>query len=1842
MAARKPVRLLALSVALAASGGSAWANTDSWATGTSGNFNDASNWNGGVPGTADTALFNTGSVGGYTVTLGSDVTNTSLDVENDNVTLDLGGYTYTNTYGSFNSVGMGVSGSGTLNLTNGTLVGYYVDVAYNAGNTSVINVGSGATLTSTWSMDVGFFGNGTINVSNGGVLSSTGGAGCEVGAFSGSSGTVTVDGAGSQWNNATLMQIGGGTGTLSITNGGVVNNTGQANIVDGGTVTVDGAGSQWSNGNTLYMYGGSLTVSNGGVVNNTQMYVGVSNDAATVTVTGMNSQLNSVQQYADDIIGFDHNGTLNIEAGATATGTYATIGYENGETGTVNVDGKGSSWTQNQISVGDDGVGILNVTNGGVVNSQYTFIGGASDGSGSVTVDGAGSQLNGVIYVGFGGPATLTISNGGVVAHQGYQIGSNSVGTVTVTGVGSAFYYSGPYNEVDGIGSGANGTLNIEAGATSSGDYGVDLGSSAGVTGTVNVDGAGSTLNISYFGIGDDGQGVVSITNGGVINGGQINIGNESDGTGSVSVDGAGSQLNGTSLYVGDGGPASLSVTNGAVVTITGGPSYIGGFNSGTSGSTATVDGTGSQWNTTGSLYVGLADNALLTISHDGSVSDTSAEIGDGSGITGTVSVQDAGSSWTTTGSVYVGGDSGAAAGTGLLNISNGTVTVTGTLKIYNTAGTSVNLSGGTLNVGTLNTSSTPSLFLGNGTTTGWTGGTLNITGSTLTLSSSGALGASLTLNSGMTLGTSGTGNITLGSSSTLTLSGGTLASTASLTSTSTSATINLTTGTFTRTASQSIAAKFTNQGIVAGPTTTGQTLTLSGAVSGTGSYTGNIAFTGSFSPGNSGPATISLANATFGSSDNLQMDLDGLSSMDHLNFSGTATLGGTFTLTLANGFVPAQGQSFDFFDGTTTGSFTTLSLPALTAGLAWNSSQFNSSGILTVGAINQWAAPVSGNYSDGTKWSNGSPPASSDPAIFNTGSTSGYTVTFTGAAAGDHIQVANDTVTFDLSGNTYTLSNTGTSTPSLMVGVGGTGVLTLKSTGAAGTLATGYVSIGQAVGDSGTVNLNDPNVAWTVSQTLSLGGSSTVTGGVGVLNMSGGSLTIAGTLRAWNTNSAINLSGGYLKVGTLTLSNPSELNWTAGTLEISNSNPTLSATGSLPANLTVSSNMALKVSGSSAIFSVNTGTGNTFTIDGGNVTTALGTSPAIEIATTSSVSSAIAVKDAGTVSSATVLIGYSGTGSVSVDGKGSQWNASQDVYDAYSGTGSLSITHGGYVSDIGTLLGDASGKTGTLTIDGADLTDPTTKSTLYSTGQSVVGYSGNGNLTISNGGILTNTDGFLGYIGASTPSSGTVTVSGAGSTWTCGTSGNLDVGYGGNGTLTIGTGGSVSDVTAYIGFTTTKSGSKTYYSSGTATINDAASSWTTSGSMYVGGSSTADAGSGALNINNGTVTVGGTLKIWKPANSSTTASVKLAGGTLNVGTLDTTSTPAEFNWTGGTLNVTNSDLHIGATGPLGASLSLASNMNLQVTGATHSLTLDSGSTLTNAGSVLAANMNITAGTYTSTGSTQIQTGTFTGANQNVGGAFLNQGSVAGPVTAGQSLAFTGNVTGTGSYAGNTTFAGTFAPTALTNTGTLQITGTGTTGNVAGTGTLIVNNAMQILAGTGLSQQGALSITGKLDITNNALAIAYAASGNPDPISSIVTSLQSAYDHGAWDGSGLTSSSAASTLGTTIGYADGSTDTGTTAATGTVLVRYTWLGDLNLDGTVTSSDLTTMTADSGMTNADWSQGDMNYDGTVNADDFALLALGATDSQGATIPVPEPTILGLLALPALGFRRRRLV
>ena len=98
-----------------------------------------------------------------------------------------------------------------------------------------------------------------------------------------------------------------------------------------------------------------------------------------------------------------------------------------------------------------------------------------------------------------------------------------------------------------------------------------------------------------------------------------------------------------------------------------------------------------------------------------------------------------------------------------------------------------------------------------------------------------------------------------------------------------------------------------------------------------------------------------------------------------------------------------------------------------------------------------------------------------------------------------------------------------------------------------------------------------------------------------------------------------------------------------------------------------------------------------------------------------------------------------------------------------------------------------------------------------------------------------------------------------------------------------------------------------------------------------------------------------------------------------------------------------------------------------------------------------------------------------------------------------------------------------------------------------------------------------------------------------------------------------------------------------------MLVKFTLIGDANLDGTVNLTDLLDLLNSYGQTGVDWADGDFNYDGTVNLTD--LLALLNNYGQNASLAsasvgmtaIPEPTTSTVLLLSfAAVFRRRRAI
>ncbi len=325
--------------------------------------------------------------------------------------------------------------------------------------------------------------------------------------------------------------------------------------------------------------------------------------------------------------GYFGTGTLDITNGADVTSSASLIGYSTGSTGTATVDGSGSTWNTggNYLYVGrEDGTGTLNITNGADVTSGTGSIGTNTGSTGTVTVDGDGSTWDtGIdnLYVGAGGTGTLNISNGADVTSGRSYIGNNSssTGTATVDGFGST-WDTGTGSMY--VGNSGTGTLNITNSADVTSGEG-SIGHESGSEGTVIVDGSGSTWDTgtSCMYVGDSGTGTLNITNGADVTSDTGYIGRYSGSTGTATVDGSGSTWDtGTdSMYVGNSGTGTLNITNGADVTS--GEGYIG-HEAGSDG-TVTVDGYGSSWDTgSDDLYVGYDDyaTATLNVSNDAQV----------------------------------------------------------------------------------------------------------------------------------------------------------------------------------------------------------------------------------------------------------------------------------------------------------------------------------------------------------------------------------------------------------------------------------------------------------------------------------------------------------------------------------------------------------------------------------------------------------------------------------------------------------------------------------------------------------------------------------------------------------------------------------------------------------------------------------------------------------------------------------------------------------------------------------------------------------------------------------------------------------------------------------------------------------------------------------------------------------------------------------------------------------------------------------------------------------------------------------------------------------------------
>jgi hypothetical protein len=203
------------------------------------------------------------------------------------------------------------------------------------------------------------------------------------------------------------------------------------------------------------------------------------------------------------------------------------------------------------------------------------------------------------------------------------------------------------------------------------------------------------------------------------------------------------------------------------------------------------------------------------------------------------------------------------------------------------------------------------------------------------------------------------------------------------------------------------------------------------------------------------------------------------------------------------------------------------------------------------------------------------------------------------------------------------------------------------------------------------------------------------------------------------------------------------------------------------------------------------------------------------------------------------------------------------------------------------------------------------------------------------------------------------------------------------------------------------------------------------------------------------------------------------------------------------------------------------------------------------------------------------------------------------------------------------------------------------------------------------SEVAGLSIDGTsvLDLTNNILKVDYAPGTQASADATIRSYLINGRNGGSWNGVGGISSSTAALPANShyaLGYADGADNIVAGLSSGQIEIRYTLLGDADLDGAVTGSDFTLLASNLGKGVSRWDQGDFDYDGSVTGSDFtdlvgnlgksasgAAVQLPASDyvaidafaaANGLMADVPEPASASLLIIAGMGVlsRRRRSV
>ncbi len=1433
------------------------------------------------------------------------VDNASVVVQNDS-TLNIGAITLrglssdnsratitgANTTVNARGLTIGFQGQSSLTIANGANVTVATPQLGGAtsGNGMLTVTDAGSKLTFVGAdgypdiLTVGNQGNGTLTVANGAVVA---GNNTVLGGMATGTGNVTITGANSTLNLAQTIEVGGlGNGSLTIANGGsVADLTGYVGGQNG-VVNISDTSSQWNTTGNIVLANssgdhGTITQAGGTVNIGGALVFGAGNgtynlQGGTLQIGGNNGIQSGSGQAAFNWAG----GILQVTGADLTTSLNATL--VNATTSTINTNGFNATWS-----------GVLtgngNLTKAG--NGTLTLAGNNTYGgdtlinNGTIMVPSTGNIAGGNIAIGQGAGmnGALTVE-GGVVQPGNILVGDAGNGTLTIANGG---FVNATGNVVLGNQTGSQGTLAINSGGMLQvgGQNGLAVGSG---TASISLDGgilqAPAPPNNTFGGGFFFGGGITFFTS---IDG--LPLGS---GSGSVAPDTASNDLTVSANMTLNNTNSMPNIidTNGSNITLSG---VIGGNGSLEKISNGTLTLSANNTYTGDTIVLG----GTLTEDANGSIAAASNLIVDGSNAT-----IDLGSNRSMTFASVTLANGGTIAGMGHGNLTSGNLVFNGTATGDSilTSSSDFQLMNGTAtailagdNIAVIKTGSGVVTLTNNNT---YTGGTV-IDAGLINFNSGNNFGpGNLTLNGG---GLQWAANNTLDISSRISpLTGNSTFDTNG--NNVTFATVVSGNGTLVKAGNGTLT-------LAANNTYTGGTL-VTGGLLGFSSLAnfgpGNLVLSGGgvqWAP-NYTYDISSYVNPLGDGNDTF--DTNGNDITFHSVIAGSGALvkagNGTLTLTLNNTYTGGTVLAGGLVSFISRSNFGPGNLTLSGGGLQWIANNPLD--------ISGWLNPLGpGNDTFDTNGNdlvfstnitgNGTLVKAGLGNLTLAGGNNSYTG---GTAVSSGELILNGTIG-GLSGGNLTVGNLANTTATLLISHGGSTQGAYGYIGSASG-ANGFVSV---EGANSSIQLADVvvgNNGGAGNLAITHGAIYMGNMDIGWGNDSLGAVLVSdpnSTLDVANSNKFITV-GEYGGNGSLTVANGANVNLGGLTLAFLGGQGNVLVTG---VNSSLKTDIDIHLGEDSGVGNLTVANGGNV-VEGrylyiGDSSGAAGNVLVTDTNSTLTTSheiylnnGSLTVANGGTVTSGSAMYVYNGN-AVVVTGANSRLNVSGGnggLQIGAFGAGTLMVANGGYVNGVGLdglTLGNNTAANGTAVVTGA-----------YSTlnmSEIVIGNNGTGSLTVANGGNVIGNEDLLIAIGSNT--TGTVQVTDAGSTMHMVF--GINVGVNGVGNLTVANGGQVTDD----GYLALGSGNN-----GTLLMNGTGSTLSVANNTTVGNYGTGNltltngsavnlsgnlllaqqAGSHAMvNLNGGTLAVGRANGIQAGAGNY---AFNFGGGTLQVAGSDLTT----------------------------------------------------------------------------------------------------------------------------------------------------------------------------------------------------------------------------------------------------------------------------------------------------------------------------------------------------------------